>query len=383
MSRFLKLLGVDVRPYSEKVEGLDYIPWARALQLAGRPKHDVALFKQGGLDSTVRRLFGGGAVAIDMDIGNGDIQRIYLPILNMKGAPIPAGQENSRDVGDTIGRCAARAVAIIHGLGLSLYSLTRGDGSAYVEALQVAEGTADISKIEALRDVKEIKDKVTKRVIRTQDYLGWHAAVAAARITDPNFLWEVVEVDSVNPDTGQVESFPAMKLEGKGWMVGVRIRYKGQYHTQWLPIMGVQRVQTKNGEKPMEHQSLDTPSIFHWHSAVMRCLAKAIAISTGYGIGLYAKGDVDSLDDDEASVPVESEASSSSKPGNAPRNEAPAGHQQLVGSIKRLLTETESDEKMFVAWLSVPSLEDAPLEKLERGRAVLKQKLAAYQATQH
>lgn len=390
--RYLALLGTDVRPFVEVIEGMSYIPAGRAVALAGRPAHTPVDFTDDrGCTTAVRRLFGGTAVAVDMPVGNRQ-QRTYLPLLDLRGNPIPAGRETARDVGDTRQRCLARAIAIVHGLGLSLYSLTEGDGKAYAQALAVSPQTADIAKVEPLRDIKEFKDKRTGKVIRTQEYLGWHAGIAACRITDAEFHWEIVEFTTVNPDTGEICQLPAMKLEGKGWLVAVKIVYQGIVHTQYLPIMGVETVQTKTGPKPMEHQPIDQPTVFQWHSAVMRCLIKGIALATGYGIALYAKGDYDALEFDDAEQAATPESkpaeAADEKPAEAAKSETQVAtgstdagvRPRLVGDIRRQLTETGSEESVFVGWLTsgkakaLTELDASPVEVLIRGQAALVQK---------
>jgi Protein of unknown function (DUF1071). len=380
MSKFFKLLGVDVRPFVKHVEGMAYLPWALALVQAGRPAWDAVLFDTPLGRSHVRRLFGGNAVAVDMDIedGTGVRQRIYLPILNAKGKPVPAGQETARDASDTLARCAARAVAIVHGFGLSLYSECEGDGPAYVQALGVTPDTRDLTSIPELRDIKEIKNRQGV-VIRAQEYLGWHAAIAAARITDPSFRWEILEDKVVDPNTGAIETLPAFRVPGKGWLVGVRVFWRGTAHTQWLPIMGVETVQTRNGPKPMEHQPIAEPDVFHWHSAVMRCLAKGIALATGYGIASYAGEIAVSGLDTEA---PEAEAPSPGAPQPQPRpTQEPVSVRlrELVGSVRDLIRRTATDEKQFLSWLGVESLESAGPSRLERGQAALMQKLSRQQ----
>lgn len=405
MSKFLKLLAVDVRPYSKSIEGYSYLPWALAHSMAGRPPYQNVLFDTPKGRSPVLKLFGGTAVAVDMDAGGGNMQRTYLPILDLRGKPLPGGQETSRDINDNWGRALARAVAIVHGLGLSLYSRTLGDGASYVNALAVAPNTEDLQSVPALEDLKEFKDRSgrpTKR--KPQPYLGWHAAVAAARITDPGFWWEVLEFEVMDPETGAIETLPAMKASGKGWMVGVRVHWKGVSQVMMLPIMGVATVTTKNGPKSMEHQPIDDPDIFQWHSAVMRCLAKAIAITTGYGISFYAGqfgvldfsgDDADALDDDTVVGPASEQASAATPQQQASQSgsqqepqlaaaESVPSTPELVQQIQTLLVKTKSDETRFLAWLGVPALHKAPAAVLERGFAALQQRAqAAANQTRH
>lgn len=401
MSSFLKLLKMDVREHTKRIEGFAYLPWALALSMAGRPAHETVMFKVNGQDSAARKLFRGAAVAVDMDLGDGSgsMQRIYLPVLNMKNAAINWSEVNSRDVSDTISRCVARAVAMVHGYGLSLYSLTEGDGAQYVEALGVTPDTADLSQVRELRDRKEFKDKATGKVRRTQEYLGWHAALAACRITDPSFRWEVVECEVANPSSGEPITIPAMPAAGKGWVVGVRLYYKGKMHTQWLPIMGVRKVMTRNGEKPMEHQPIDDPDVFEWHSAVMRCLAKGIAIATGYGIACYA-GEHAAPSGQEAyeeegllsepppkPAPSRGRQQSRERPKPEPTSPSNAGEggasrTKLLSKIDQLMKRTSTEKSKFEIWLGV-RLDEAAESVLERGVQALEQKAQNHGVTTH
>jgi len=420
MSKFLELLEIDVRKQTKTIQGYAYVPWALALSMAGRPAHEVVTFKQGGVDSTVRQLFGGGVVAVDMSLGDGtaDMQRVYLPVLDLKNDAMAYEEIDGRDANDAISRCVARAVAIVHGYGLSLYSLTKGNGTDYARCLAVNPDTPDLGQVPELRDIKEIKKN--GRVVRAQEYLGWHACVAACRITDPSFVWEVVEWLAADPETGELCAMPAMRVAGKGWMVGVRIKWRGRVHTQMLPIMGVETRETANGPKRMEHQAIDNPTVFDWHSAVMRCLAKGVAIATGYGISSYAgehaaPGGVECHDpDDDGTLshqrpdapavggtgqgqqqPPQRQVNQRQQQGGQQRQQqrseqgAPRGagsssngqqaaseeglpdRTKIIATINSLLTETGSNSEAFVAWLGVDKLASAEVAVLERGRDAL------------
>lgn len=394
MRPFLELLGMDVRKHTKQIQGFSYLPWALALSMAGRPAHEVVTFKVDGQDSPARKLFGGAAVAVDMDVGDGSgaQQRIYLPVLDMRNNPMDWSKADGRDISDTISRCIARAVAMVHGYGLSLYSLTEGDGKAYVDALCVTPDTPDLSQVRELRDIKEFKDRATGKVRRSQEYLGWHAALSACRITDPGFRWEIEEFETAHPSTGEIIEIPAMRTAGKGWMVGVRMFYKGRTHTMRLPIMGVENVQTKNGSKPMEHQPIDNPSVFDWHSAVMRCLAKGIAIATGYGIACYAgehaaPGAQEIPEDAELPSEVPAQPVQQNGNGRGTQQASPTrggDRGKLISQINVLIKKTSTEKERFTTWLGVQSLDQAEVSVLERGLQALENKHGQMQgATAH
>lgn len=392
---FFDLVKIDVRPFTKKVDGMSYIPWAMAYGMAGRPEYEVLRFDGG---QPVRRLFGGSAVAVRIEG-----QDVYLPILDAKGRPIPAGVENARDVSDTIARCIARAIAIRKGLGLSLYSLCEGDGPTYTDCLAITPDTPDIAAVPPLRDSKSGGKR------QDTEYLGWHAAVAACAITDPDFRWWVEEFPSGNGWT-----LPALKLEGgKGWLVSVAIRYKGRVAKQWLPIMGVLPLLDKNGQpqvvtgrdgkpildrdgkpkvKLLDNQPILNPDVMDWHKAIMRCLAKCIALHTGYGLALYAHEDVTPV------TPVavvaqdeqpQAEAPAPEQPQAAPTpalvvvqtaDEQPQGQDQrqaLLDEVNALGQETgvfaDPDRlARFLAWLKTPSLDAASDEVLKRALQALR-----------
>lgn len=425
MSNYLRNLGVDVRPYIKRVEGAAYIPWALALQMCGLPRQNAVVFDLPEGQALVRPLFGGSYVAVDHDIGDGTMQRVSLPLLDMRGKPIPFGSETARDVSDTLNRCRCRAAAIVDGLGLSLWSECEGNGPEYVAALAVTPDT-DLSRVAELRDIKEIKGR-DGRVVRTQEYLGWHGAVAACRITDPGFRWEVIECRVMDPQTGLEEVLPAQRVPGKGWLVGVRIWWKNRIHVEWLPIMGVEKVNTRNGEKPMEHQPLATPSIFHWHSAVMRCLAKAIALVTGYGILCYTKemayysedeaaGEGDAGDAGEASAgasadrpapsgnrqqaqrpqqqrsqqqrsqqqpPRGQQQPAQAQPAQAARAERGMGWSELLKDVRSKIVTLGTTEHAVATWLGVPELEAADSDVLRRAQLAMEQRLADAERVTH
>lgn len=370
MTVFAELVAQDVGQHVKAIQGAKYLPWALSLGMAGLPAQKILTFTgANGSDTIVRPLFGGGVVAVSQKVGERD-QITYLPITDLKNVPIDLRLITAREASDTMNRCRARSVALVQGYGLSLYSSYQENGSAYSKALGITADT-NLTRMAAVHDVKEFRDKVTKKLLRTQNYLGWHAALAAARITDPAFHWEIVET-SVQNEVGQIESIPAMRLDGVGWMVGVAVTWKGTSHTEWLPIMGIRKVMTNSGEKPLEHQALDTPNVFQWHSAVMRCLAKAIALRTGYGLSLYggdhAVGDhVDVPADEPMEVqggsPEENVSSTASAPegGDVEQSLERAGN---LAELRKILAEISTPEAAVCRWLIVDRLEDASDSKL-------------------
>jgi len=274
---FLEGIKVETKDFVEKINNAAYLSWATALALAERPQQEVALF--GG--RPFLPLFGGAVVAVDSPSGE-NRQRTWLPILNSNNAPIPISAISPRDVNDAIMRCRAKAVAMVQGVGLSVYAGFDGDALGFIKALGI-KPDSDLAQVQPLTEGKG-GDSGAK-------YITWAAALAAARITCPEFFWEVLEFDVTDQESGEVVRLPACRV-ASGWAVAVRVVYKGREHTEWLPIMGVAEVQTKRGPRKMDHQPLASPTVFDWNRSVMRCMAKAIAIATGYGLGVYAGEDL-------------------------------------------------------------------------------------------
>lgn len=404
MSNYLKMLKVDVRPYVKLLQGAAYIPWMRAVGLAGYPAHEVVMHRVGDMDSVVRPLFGGSVVEVDFKLRSGHTQRITLPILDAKSKPIEAGKESSRDVSDAISRVIARGVSMTTGLGLSLWCRKhQGNGTTFAQQLGVIPEQRNLGELQPLASMKEFLDRNRKPTKPPMPYLGWHTALAAAMVSDEKFYFEVVEYDTVSAD-GEPQRLPALRIPGKGWMVGVRVHWNGRSQTVMLPVMGVETVQTRNGPKQMEHQGIDTPTVFQWHSATMRCLAKAIALTSGYGISLYA-GEFDPLahddqDGEEESAGQRNEAQRGEELQQQPSNveadhrEGPALQAdgltenqvrfQRIKEIRRIINEREINEKTVTETIRCP-LENASIRTLERLENHLKYgpKAANHSSTTH
>lgn len=363
MSKFKVFAGMNVSSIAKQVEGSNYLPWATAVQLAGNPGQRVVTTGTG----VVREIFGGAVVSVDQATEGGTIQRTTLVITDAKGNPMPYAAVSSKDAGNTINRCRARAIATVAGLGISLYSQCGVDGPGYVAALDVHPDTSDLRQVPPL--IEEKKDKKTGRVLA--EYLGWFSALSAARITDPNFFWEPLEFEAVDRSTGEVVTLPAQQVPGKGWLVAVRTVWQGREHVEWLPIMGVVTMPTRNGPKPLDYQALEAPNASDWHKSVMRALAKGIAISTGYGIELYA----DELD--VADAPITGAPADVAAATVLATKDVPTA--ALIEKLKALLVATDTPEPKALSFLRANSIETAALADVERTVALLE----GYCAKQH
>lgn len=334
MKTYFENLSIDTSRFSANRNGMAYLGWAAAIGLAGNPEHAPAMFG----DQPYLPVFGGAVVAVDM-LG----QRIWLPILDERNGPIAVGNINSRDVSDTIQRCRAKAVAMTAGVGMSLYAGFDGDASKFIAELGI-DPESDLAKTKAISSKKGGSSSA--------EYLDWASALAAAKTTDETFSWKVGMYPAVDTESGEIVEKPYLKTVDT-YLVSVEVTYKGKAHTEWLPIMGVLPVKTKNGTKKMDHQPLITPNVFDWNRSIMRCLAKAISVVTGYGLSIYAKEDIMNPD------------------GIKPEDvEAPD-----LTEVRKLLKEANKDEAAMCAWLGVKSLEEADLEAITKAENTLRKAL--------
>lgn len=282
---FEKGLATSYEDVVEKIEGVSFVSWASVLARSGRPKQEVVRFTPQGLFLEV---FGGAVVAVDTWVG--DVRRrCWLPVLDAKNNPVPASKMDVRSLNDTIARCRAKSVAMATGHSLSYYA---GGLSSeeFVKALGDLRPDCDPATVQPFESKKVDKGGKVKA-----SYLGWPAAIAAASITDPQFTWEVIWGQVADKATGEVLTMPYMEGPGGGYIVGVKINWRDRCHTEFLPILGIDTVQTKYGPKKMEHRPNLNPTAADWNTAVMRCLAKGIAVCTGYGLSLYAGEDLERL----------------------------------------------------------------------------------------
>lgn len=245
------------------VGGLAYVSWANMLRGAEMPEHRCLTFAgKPGL-----KVFGGIVVAVDMATETGNRQITWLPVLDEENVAISAAAAQGGTLSllqSAIARCRAKAVAMVTGYGLSLYAGYGRDGETFFNDMGIVRGG-----VLTMADVKPLAE--TKGA-GGPEYLRWASAIAAARIKDPSFTWEV----NFYEDSKGV-SQPYMEA-GNGYFVSVTTMYCAKSHTEILPVMDV-----------WSYDPLENPTAADWNRAVMRCLAKAIATQTGYGISLYTQ----------------------------------------------------------------------------------------------
>lgn len=336
MKSYFENMAMDTTRFIEKKGGLAYLSWATAVGLAGNPEHAPVLFG----NQPYLEVFGGAVVAIDM-IG----QRIWLPILDERNNPVSVANLTSRDIGDAIQRCRAKAVAMTAGVGMSLYAGFEGDGPKFVADLGIKPDT-DLTAVKAITSKKGGSSNA--------EFLDWGSALAAAKATDEGFKWSVGMYPSIDSTTGEIADAPVLKT-GCTFMVSVRVTYKGKTHIEWLPVMGILPVQTRYGVKKMDHQPLINPNVFDWNRSIMRCLAKAIAVVSGYGLSIYAREDLSKGDAGDTG------------------GRTSAGHDVPdLTEVRKLLKEAGRDEAAMCAWLGVKSLEEADQEAISKAETTLR-----------
>ena len=341
---------------------LGYLPWPRALALAGRPTQQVMYWT----GYPYFELFGGVVVAVSQVIERPDnaaplLQNTYLPVLNGANQPITIARIDPRDISDTINRCRAKSAAMVSGVGLSMYSNGNVDTIKFLRSLNVKPET-DLSTIEPL-----IVKKAGKG-----DYIDWPSALAAARITDPSFEWDVGWHKVADDKTGELVELPALRL-GNGWGVTVKVTYRGKTHTEMLPIMGQVLVATKHGDKKLDHQPLLNPTCHDWNRAVMRCLVKAIAIETGYGLSVYANEPLVSLHVDPVQRKPEPQPPAAA-PAMVVTPDDPEVHASLVPQVEAAMLARSKKLPDMLVWLgntTAQSVKELSVDELERSLSAL------------
>jgi len=104
-------------------------------------------------------------------------------------------------------------------------------------------------------------------------YLSWAWAWAEVLKIDPASTWEVCEFVGM----------PMVILPDQTAMVKVSVTIRGDKKTSWLPVMD------------HKNKAIAGPDAFQVNTAIMRCLAKAIAMH-GLGLYIYAGEDLPEID---------------------------------------------------------------------------------------
>lgn len=268
MKSFYQALSTQIQPTEIATRnGLSYLAAATALSLAGRPEVTFVDFD----GQPFLAVMGGALVAVDLTVpGTTHKQRTWLPVMDRDHATLSLDKAQSTDINNSRQRALVKAIACVHGDGMSLYMGHDGDGAKAIKSLGVAP-ESDLA--EATPVVSTLKEAGAM-------YIEWGVAIAAARITDPTFFWEVVMWDGL----------PYRNVLG-GMMVDVDTIYRGKRQRLSLPVY----------DAAFNQLPCENVTAFDWNKTVMRALTKCLAFNAGYGLSVYA-GDEFGFKDAKAKV---------------------------------------------------------------------------------
>lgn len=280
--------------------GLSYLSAATAMRLAGRPEATFVDFD----GKPHLEMLNGSVVAVDLMVpGTDAFQRMYLPVMDRDNATLDIKKTTLTDINNSRQRCLVKAIAAVYGVGMSVFMGCDGDGAKAVKLLGVSPET-DLETVEPI--VSTLKEGGAP-------YVEWNAGLAACRITDPTFRWDVVLWDGK----------PYREVLG-GLMVDVDTIYDGLRQRISLPIMDA-------AFNPVPSAKA---TVFDWNKTVMRALTKCIAFKTGYGLGVYA--DEFGKDDSEAKK-------------NARKGSTPAKADAKADAVSTTKVEEKADAKADAA----------------------------------
>lgn len=324
---FKEGIKLNVSQFIQSIDEADYLPWATAVALAGRPYLGVRAFD----GKPYLDMFGGAVVAVEQQLHQVEhVQETWMPIIDERWRPVSIAQIDAMVVHQQIMRAKAKSVAMVTGIGLGLYNGTGGQGLAFVKALGLTPDT-DLSAAQPLLTQKG-----------GVPYISWPAALAAARLTDPLFTWKVNFQEALDWHSGEIRALPVIAMH-RGYMVSVSVSYKNAQHTEYLPIMG-----GPDGGSHFEsgHQTLETPTVFDWNTTVMRALTKAIAVVSGYGLGTYAKEDIEKIAHSIKNIPQPKGAQKTTTSTSAEQDK----QQTLIQELEELLPKDPAKrERIFKA----------------------------------
>lgn len=242
-----------------KKGGLSYVAAATAMRLAGRPSVDFVDFN----GKPQLEMLGGSVVAVDIKVpGTEVMQRMWLPVMDRDNQTLTLEKTLATDINNSRQRCLVKAIAAVFGDGMSLYLGCDGDGPKAVKMLGVTPDTNLEAVMPVVATLKE----------GGAPYIEWGIGLAACRITDATFSWEVVIWQGAD---GQ--QLPYREVLG-GLMVDVDTVYAGKRQRLSLPVM----------DAAFNPLSAEKATVFDWNKTVMRALTKCIAFNAGYGLGVYA-----------------------------------------------------------------------------------------------
>lgn len=239
--------------------GLSYLAAAAAVRMAGFPEVTFVDFD----GKPYLDCLGGALVAVDLAVpGTGVVQRMWLPVMDRDNMTLALDKTQLTDINNNRQRCLVKAIAAVYGDGMSIFLGCDGDGAKAAKMLGVNPDS----------ELTEVPPVIATLKEGGAPYIEWGIGLAACRITDPTFHWEVV----LWPDA-QGRMLPFREVLG-GLMVDVDTMYRGKRQRLSLPVM----------DAAFKQMPVARASVFDWNKTVMRALTKCIAFNAGYGIGVYA-----------------------------------------------------------------------------------------------
>lgn len=239
--------------------GLSYLAAAAAVRMAGFPEVTFVDFD----GKPYLDCLGGALVAVDLAVPGTDvIQRTWLPVMDRDNMTLALDKTQLTDINNNRQRCLVKAIAAVYGDGMSIFLGCDGDGEKAAKMLGVNPDS----------ELTEVPPVIATLKEGGAPFIEWGIGLAACRITDPTFHWEVV----LWPDA-QGRMLPYREVLG-GLMVDVDTVYRGKRQRLSLPVM----------DAAFKQMPVARASVFDWNKTVMRALTKCIAFNAGYGIGVYA-----------------------------------------------------------------------------------------------
>lgn len=155
-----------------------------------------------------------------------------------------------------------------------------------------------LSNVNVNDHTEEVKSEFGKPLT----YLSWVWAIAEVQKRYPDMQYEVIKFDGL----------PYVYDEKTGYMVYTKVTIQGITHEMWLPVMDPKNKAMK--DKPYTYttskgeKTVEAATMFDINKAIMRCLAKNIAVGFGLGIYIYAGEDLPEGEKEEQKKSSEEEA---------------------------------------------------------------------------
>lgn len=194
-------------------------------------------------------------------------------------------------------------------------------------------------------------------------YLSWPFAVAQLRLADPAASWEVRRFDGL----------PYLNTD-LGFFVEVAVTVQGVTLSQIHPVLD-------NKNRPIL-----APSAFDINTSIQRCLVKAIALH-GLGLSIYAGEDLPDLEEasperTEPAAPAKLPSRPPAKVTSLPERDPFDSDEPLLTVaqaryIRKLITETASDERQLLDYFGFESIDSIPKSAVNRVIKALESKRRA------